>query len=133
VSVPEIKDWQERTWRHLDTCQFNTIVTARVPRLLLKNGKSITVSVPWAQRSARVTRALESHAFGALLNCRSVRDASRLAGLGEDQLDGIMARAVRDCLARRATPTPTHLRIGEPELQRDRLPQAARRASAANH
>ena len=42
--------WQERTWRHLDTCQFQTIVTARVPRLLLKNGKSITASLPWAQR-----------------------------------------------------------------------------------
>ena len=86
----EIKDWQERTWRHLDTCQFQTIVTARVPRLLLKNGKSIIASVPWAQRSARVTRALESHAIDALLNCRTVRAASRLTGLGEDQFDGIM-------------------------------------------
>jgi transposase len=129
----EIKDWQERTWRHLDTCQFQTIVMARVPRLLLKNGKSITASVPWAQRGARVTRALESHAIGALLNCRTVRAASRLTGLGEDQLDGIMARAVRDGLARRATPAPTLMGIDEPERSGDRLPQAARRVSAANH
>ena len=33
----------------------------------------------------------------------TVRAASRLTGLGEDQLDGIMARAVRDGLAQRAT------------------------------
>jgi hypothetical protein len=26
----EIKDWQESIWRHLDTCQSQTIVTARV-------------------------------------------------------------------------------------------------------
>lgn len=114
----EIKDWQERTWRHLDTCQFQTIVTARVPRLLLKNGKSITASVPWAQRSARVTRALESHAIDALLNCRTVRAASRLTGLGEDQLDGIMARAVRDGLARRATPAPTLLGIDDKAVRK---------------
>ena len=34
----EIKDWEERTWRHLDPCQFETIITAKVPRLLLKAG-----------------------------------------------------------------------------------------------
>ncbi|RYY58919.1 MAG: hypothetical protein EOO05_14915 [Chitinophagaceae bacterium] len=54
----EIKDWEERTWRHLDyfadahllgqltaggppavgSCQFETIIMAKVPRLLLKSG-----------------------------------------------------------------------------------------------
>jgi transposase len=109
----EIKDWQERTWRHLDTCQFQTIVTARVPRLLLQNGKSIIASVPWAQRSARVSRAFESHAIDALLNCRTVRAASRLTGLGEDQLNGGMARAVRDGRERRASLVPTLLGIDD--------------------
>ena len=28
-----IHDHQDRSWRHLDTCQFHTIVHARVPRL----------------------------------------------------------------------------------------------------
>jgi transposase len=64
-----IKDWQERTWRHLDTCQFQTIVTAGVPRLLLKSGMSIIASVPWVPRSARVTRSLEPHPIDALPNC----------------------------------------------------------------
>ena len=127
----KIKDWQERTWRHLDTCQFQAIVTARVPRLLLKNGKSIIASVPWAQRSARVTRALESLAIDALLNCRTVRTASRLTGLGEDQLDEIMARAVRDGLERHATLVPTLLGIDEPERSGDRLPPSSRRSVKA--
>jgi hypothetical protein len=30
----EIKDGEERTWRHPNTCQFETTSTARVPRLL---------------------------------------------------------------------------------------------------
>ena len=29
----EIKDWHHRTWRHLDTCDFQTIITASVPRI----------------------------------------------------------------------------------------------------
>ena len=32
-SAAPIHDHQERHWRHLDTCQFPTIVHARVPRL----------------------------------------------------------------------------------------------------
>ena len=32
VAAP-IHDHQDRTWRHLDTCQFKTLVHARVPRL----------------------------------------------------------------------------------------------------
>ena len=28
-----INGWNERQWRHLDTCQFETIIKARVPQL----------------------------------------------------------------------------------------------------
>ena len=42
----EIKNWEERNWRHLLTCQFQTIITSRVPRLLLKSGRTLTVGVP---------------------------------------------------------------------------------------
>ncbi len=129
----EIKDWQERSWCHLATCQFQPIVAARVPRLLLGIRKPIAASVPWAQRSARETRTLESHAIDAVFSCRTVRAASGLTGLGEDHLDGIMARLVRDGLARCATSAPTLLGIDEPERSRDRLPQATRRVSAVNH
>jgi len=80
-----------------------------------------------------VTQALESHAIGALRNCRTVRVASQLSGLGEDQLDGIMARASRNCLARRAKAVPTLLGIHEPEPSRDRLAHAARRVNGVNH
>jgi transposase len=51
-----IRDWQERMWQHTGSRQFQIIVTARVPRLLLKKDESIIVSVPWAQRSAQLLR-----------------------------------------------------------------------------
>jgi hypothetical protein len=28
-----VNGWSERQWRHLDTCQFETIVKARIPQL----------------------------------------------------------------------------------------------------
>jgi transposase len=114
----EIKDWQDRTWRHLDTCQFQTIVTARVPRLLLKSGKTLIVNVPWAEPRGRLTRAFESFAIDALQCCRTVRAAARLTRLGEDQLDGIMERAVARGMARRATLAPTLLGIDDKAIRK---------------
>jgi len=26
-----VHQWRQRTWRHLDTCQFETLISARVP------------------------------------------------------------------------------------------------------
>ena len=69
----EIKDWEERTWRHLDTCQFETIITARVPRLLLKSGRTVTASVPWAAPRGRFTLSFEAHVIALLQHCRTVR------------------------------------------------------------
>lgn len=50
-----INGWTERQWRHLDTCQFETIIKARVPQLKYGSGKVEELAVPWAERYARVT------------------------------------------------------------------------------
>ena len=109
----EIKDWQDRTWRHLDTCQFQTIVTARVPRLVLKSGKTMIVTVPWAEPGGRLTKAFESHVIDLLLHCRTVRAVSALTGLGEDRIDGVMERAVARGMARREEVRPRHFGIDD--------------------
>ena len=44
--LAEGHDHDERTWRHLDTCQFETRLICRVPRLRLPDGKVWTVRVP---------------------------------------------------------------------------------------
>ena len=41
-----IHGWTKRTWRHLDTCQFETIIEAEVPRVKYANGKTEEVTVP---------------------------------------------------------------------------------------
>ena len=37
----------ERQWRHLDTCQFETIIKARVPQLKYRSGKVKELAVLW--------------------------------------------------------------------------------------
>lgn len=51
---------EERTWRHLDSCQFQTYLHARIPRVTCGEHGVVHVLVPWAEprsRSRGVERA----------------------------------------------------------------------------
>lgn len=87
-------DHVERKWRHLDTCGFETIVEARVPRVRGGDGKVWTVPVPWAEKGGRFTLMFEGFVVRVLLASRSLSAASELLGLSWDQLHRIMERAV---------------------------------------
>ncbi len=41
----------ERTWRHLDTMQFETILKARIPRVNCSKCGVKTISVPWGEKT----------------------------------------------------------------------------------
>jgi len=114
----EIKDWRERTWRHLDTCHYQTIVTARIPRVKLKSGKTMTVSVPWAQPGGRLTCAFEEHVIELLQECRTVRGTARVAVISEDEVDGVMQRAVARGLLRREESFPSCLGIDDKSIRK---------------
>jgi transposase len=94
-------DHVERHWRHLDTCGFETIVEARVPRVRGSDGKVWTIPVPWAEKGSRFTLMFEGFVVRVLLACRSLSAAEELVGLSWDQLHRIMERAVSRGLASR--------------------------------
>jgi len=50
--------WMERTWRHLDTCQCETLITANVPSVERRDGSVEEVAVPWAERYQRINKLL---------------------------------------------------------------------------
>ncbi len=102
--VAPIYDHVERRWRHLDTCQFRTLLCARVPRLQCATHGATTVSVPWAEAGARFTLLFERLAIAWLREATPTAVARRL-GLSWDEARGIMERAVRRGLQRRE-PTP---------------------------
>jgi len=42
-----------RNWRHLDTMQYKTYISCRLPRIKNKNGKVVTIVPPWASKHER--------------------------------------------------------------------------------
>jgi transposase len=88
-----IKDRRERQWRHLDTCQFKTIIRAPLPRTDCPQCGVKTVTPPWSGPHGRFTLLFERFAIDALLEM-SVSGACRLLRISWDEADGIIGRAV---------------------------------------
>lgn len=81
-----VHDHRHRKWRHLDTCQFTTIVEADVPRIMCPEHGCLTLPVPWAGPGSRSWNAV----------------------------DGIMTRAVKRGLARIKKPlSARHMNVDE--------------------
>ena len=74
-----IHGWVERTWRHLDTCQFETRIAAKVPRLRFKSGRVEDAVVPWAERYSRITVMMEAFVV-RLLQAAAKRQSCHDAG-----------------------------------------------------
>jgi transposase len=106
-----------RRWRHLDTCQYQTVLEALVPRGRCPEHGVRQVTVPWAEERNHFTRRFEWLAIDWLLEIGRSAVARRL-GLSWDEADGIMQRAVRRGLARRSTEVVAFLGIDEKSFQK---------------
>lgn len=95
-----IKDRQERTWRHLDTCDFKTLISAPLPRMDCPDCGVKTMIPPWSLKHSRFTLQFERFAIDALLEM-SIEGTCRLLRISWDEADGIIARAVGRGLAKR--------------------------------
>ena len=95
-----VKEWRPRRWRHLDSCQFKTILEGSVPVVECPEHGAQTVRVPWAEGSSRFTQLFERFAIEVLQAC-SASKAGELLDISWDQADGIKQRAVRRGLALR--------------------------------
>lgn len=102
----------ERTWRHLDTCQYQTLLRAATPRTDCPECGVRAVRLPWAEPHSRFTLLFERLAIDWLQAASQQKVAQRL-GLSWDEVHGIMDRAVRRGLARRKKEELPHLGIDE--------------------
>lgn len=92
----------ERTWRHLDTMQFATEITAKPPRVnCSKCGKVKTSFLPWAAKNSGFTLLFETFAIQVLQVAKSIEDARKLLRLSWHQNRNIMEKAVERGLVRR--------------------------------
>lgn len=110
-------DTRERRWRHLDTCQFKTVVVAKVPRCKCSEHGVRQVEVPWAEPNSRFTVLFEALVIDWLREA-SMPAVSRRLGVSWDQLDGIMRRAVKRGMERREKVAPKHVGVDETSFRK---------------
>ena len=106
---------QERSWRHLDSCQFETHLRARIPRVHCDKHGVKQARVPWAAPRARFTLLFERFAIDVLLET-DVLAAARLLRISWDQAQHIMRRAVERGLARRKRVALKHVGVDEKSI-----------------
>jgi transposase len=109
-------DTQPRRWRHLDTCQFNTVLEANVPRCSCPEHGVKQVRVPWAEAGSRFTALFECLAIDWMQEAGRSATARQL-GLTWSEADGIMQRAVDRGLARRPATLTSVLGVDEKSFQ----------------
>ena len=108
----------ERTWRHLDTMQFTTLIRARTPRAHCPEHGVKTIQVPWAAPQGRFTLLFERFAVDVLLASASVSQACALLGISWDTAHEIMRRAVARGLEQRQLEGLKYLGMDEKNFKR---------------
>jgi len=105
-------DSRTRRWRHLDTCQYKTILVADVPRVKRQEHGVVTAGVPWVEPGSGFTAMFEALVIDWLKET-SISTVSRLMGLSWTAIDGIMQRAVDRGLSRREEICVTQIGLDE--------------------
>jgi transposase len=94
-SLPCYDHAPERQWRHLDSCQFQTILRARVPRVNCSQHGVRQANVPWAERGSRFTILFERFAVDLMLATQTITGTMSILGTKWDQTWNILQRAVQ--------------------------------------
>lgn len=102
----------ERTWRHLDTMQYTTMLHAAPPRIRCPEHGVKVARLPWAERNSRFTLLFERFAID-VLKMASVEAAAKLLKLSWDEAWRIKSRAVERGLDRKDKHPPTYVGIDE--------------------
>jgi transposase len=102
----------ERQWRHLDTCQYQTILHAAPPRSECPDHGVKVIKLPWAEPSSRFTALFEALAI-EWLKAASQKAVAGLLQLSWDEIHGIMERAVQRGLGRRESRLVSQIGVDE--------------------
>lgn len=105
-------DCRKRRWRHLDTCQYKTILECDVPRVECATHGVVQAKVPWAEPGSRFTAMFEALVIDWLHEA-SISGVAKLLKLSWDEVDGVMSRAVERGLVRRGNVACTQISVDE--------------------
>jgi transposase len=80
-----VHDTVEKSWRHLNFWQYETILSARLPRIVTPDGKVKLVEAPWSRPGSGFTLMMEAL---VVLLCQSmpVAEVAQLLGVSDTRL-----------------------------------------------
>jgi transposase len=110
-------DSRSRSWRHLDTMQYKTLLTAEVPRVKCPEHGVKQLRVPWAEPGSRFTAMFEALVIDWLKEA-SQSAVAKMLRMTWDEVDGVMQRAVARGLARRKPQPLRNMGIDETSFQK---------------
>lgn len=105
-------DHRKRELRHLDCCEYQTILAVNVPRVECPEHGVVQMEVPWSEPKSRYTKAMETQVIDWLKEA-SISAVARQLGLGWEAVAGIMQRAVERGKARQKAEVHTHIGVDE--------------------
>lgn len=110
-------DHRIRRWRHLDTCQYQTVIEAKMLRVECDEHGVSTVPVPWADKGSKLTALFEAVVIDWLKEASISAVATQLK-LSWKMVDGIMKRAVERGLMRRKEIEVTKIGVDETSFKK---------------
>jgi len=91
-----------RVWRHLDTMQYKTYISCRLPRVKNSKGKVVTVAAPWASKHERHTFLFEHAAIDLLLATKNQTKTAELMRCGFNVINRIIHLSSQRGMERRS-------------------------------
>jgi len=110
-------DTEERRWRHLNFFQFETVLTARVPRIDCGRCGKRPVNVPWARPGSGFTLLFEALLM-TMVPHMPVAAAARLLGEHDTRLWRVIHHYVDQAVARRDDGAVKRIGIDETSSRR---------------
>lgn len=105
-------DKKLRRWRHLDTCQLETVIECEIPRIDCKVHGVKLVSVPWAEKGSHLTLLFEAIVI-KWLEVAPVSAVAERMNIDWDTVLRVQHRAVKRGLERRGPVSPVDIMIDE--------------------
>src|SRR5512139_3929097 len=103
---------EERVWRHLDTCQFQTFLHARPPRVNCPEHGVRQVKLPWAEPHGRFSLLFERFAI-IVLKQTTIQATTRILRMSREEAWHILERAVERGLSRKPRRVITEIGVDE--------------------
>lgn len=110
-------DHRVQRWRHLDTCQYRTIIEAKVLRINCEKDGVLTIRTPWAEEDSGYTALFEALIIDWLKEA-SIQAIANQFNMSWNAIAGIMQRAVKRGLVRKELKEIKNIGVDETSYQK---------------